>query len=154
MLRCAMMRVGAIGRLQRVSSRPISVLTSLLCQFFLEGSQVCLAAVFLRKESRHFEESFHTTETVLQALDILGSASDISAVLSEPVKSCIPFWGIPLLLHLGKDTFSFVIDAMRAFWHAPVTFDFFPPTHVACLDFPYQQALPNPTHRSRYLHLL
>ena len=38
-----------------------------------------------------------------------------------------------------KDTFSLVVDAMRAFWHLPITFDFFLSAHITSLSFDGQR---------------
>lgn len=46
-----------------------------------------------------------------------------------------PFWWSALLFHVGKDTFSLVVDAVGACRHLPVALDLLLPAHVAGLTF-------------------
>lgn len=53
---------------------------------------------------------------------------------SSAVSLDVPFWRIPLLLHLSEHTIGLVVDTMRALGHLAITLYLLFPTHIASLE--------------------
>lgn len=67
------------------------------------------------KRTSQSEKLFHTTQAVLQRLNVLGTMVNVSITHNNgDIRLSVPFWRRPLLLNLGKDTFGLVVGAVCA----------------------------------------